>query len=129
MKKHLLGSVWVRICTALLILSISFIVYSCHKEAKLTQQEINAAKAAQNFSVKEASTWFNGNKTTLANKIKLNSDASFLNRIADFTPVWDSARTALDTNYYVVEAPARYVNKIAFQQTAAGLISTASPAC
>ncbi|QKJ31385.1 hypothetical protein HQ865_16980 [Mucilaginibacter mali] len=50
----------------------------------------------------------------MANKIKLTADISFLKDLSDFTPVWDSARTALDTNYYVVEAPARYVKKWGF---------------
>lgn len=120
MKKHFLGSAWVRICTALLILSISFIVYSCHKEAKLTVQEINAAKAAQNFSIRDASTWFNENKSNLANKIKLTADVEFLKDLSDFKPQWDSARTAIDTNYYVVEAPARYAKRWGFNTDSAG---------
>jgi hypothetical protein len=92
----------------------AIIIHSCRKETKPTQQEINSAIAAINFSVKDAATWFTGNKTALANKIKINSEASFLKDISDFTPVWDSARTALDTNYYVVEAPAKYAKKFGF---------------
>lgn len=98
-----------------------FVVNSCRKDHPLSQNATVKEKESSKFPVSNAMNWFNGNKTSLSNKIKLNSDASFLNKIADFTPLWDSARTAVDTNYYVVEAPAYYVKKLGFSNDSIGI--------
>ncbi|QHS54835.1 hypothetical protein GWR56_04465 [Mucilaginibacter sp. 14171R-50] len=99
---------------SILILAMALVINSCRKDIQLAGQQANIAEANPHLSVNEAKSWFAGNKTALANKIKLNSETSFLSKIADFTPLWDSARTAVDTNYYVVEAPAQYARKILF---------------
>jgi hypothetical protein len=62
---------WVFYSTSVLVLiTIALIVNSCRKEARLTPQEINLAKAAEQFPVNAAMSWFNTNKTNLANKVK-----------------------------------------------------------
>lgn len=114
MKKNYLKTVTGSLGCCLLLLITLLIIHSCRKSTQLTQQQINAEVAASNLPVKDAMAWFAGNKTVLSTKLKINSDEAFLNSIADFTPVWDSARTAVDTNYYVVEAPAKYVKKLGF---------------
>jgi len=104
--------IW-RIGGALLLLAIVFLVHSCRKSTLQNQADLNAQSATV-FPVNDAMAWFNRNKVALSTKVKINSDASVLNLIAGFTPVWDSARTAVDTNYYVVEAPARYLQPLGF---------------
>lgn len=102
-----------------MLLVIVFLAHSCRKAALQNQQELNAQAAAV-FPVNEAKDWFSGNKAALATKVTLNSTDNFLSAISDFTPVWDSARTAVDTNYYVVEAPAKYLKRIVFATDSTG---------
>lgn len=101
-------------CFAVLLAAMAFAINSCRKDSKLTGTTVTPANASTNFAVTDARTWFSQNKNSLANKIKLNSETSFLSKLTAFKPLWDSARTATDTNYYVVEAPAEYVEKIVF---------------
>lgn len=96
------------------MLTMVLIINSCRKDTKLIGQQTNSVETASHLAVSDAKAWFGNNKTTLATKIKLTSETSFLSKIANFTPLWDSARTAVDTNFYVVEVPAKYVKKIAF---------------